>query len=379
MRINQITEATNVNMNIIQQLTNMVLDKLPDKIGESTHERGLTIRINTDELKEKYPKFKDFFEYIDQTRFLFLNSIKYESSKVKGFYSPTSNVIGVNVSGIKGMYYQYSKEHLLKKDENIFGIYGVLYHELRHVMQHKDYPDYFKKDVETDDYRKKDTEIDAMWYNIIGSYNIKRFKPKAFANRVMDDLERNRDLTPKQFDHYYKKTLKYYTDPESVIGTKKKSKEDIIKNVIPSKIIGIIHKIDNEYDLRKIQNYDYSNFLFPVNNVKASTIKSLRNGQTDSNFIKNMMYLVPSLGSITPNIAKMHRIYMNKVHKYDVTDAIENIQVGMPENHFDFDALKKHLNKTYGGGITNTSTNEGKISNMAKAGGNWRSVTSIII
>jgi hypothetical protein len=338
-------EATNINVKIINEIIDQIFYMLPKELELSELTKTFTIhgsRLDLEKLSEQFPKFNDFFDHIKNVRFQFLNSPRFEDHPTKGLYNPDENLIVVNVSGILG-YFAHPKSALTDR-KGTFSVYAVMFHEIRHVMQHKDYPDFFTSKKDRDkDYKKRDIEIDAMWYNIIAVYNPSKFRPKAFAHRVIEDLLHYRELTDKQKDHYYKKTLKYYSNPE-YFKVPENTKEYKIRNTVPKKIYSYLSS--DEYDLRKLDGYNKDNFLFPVKNVIGGIRKAIAFGETETNFVKNMLFFVPSL-MMPKSLAKVWKAYMTMVHQYSLEEALENFETGMPPDHFDYESMKKHMKEFY--------------------------------
>jgi hypothetical protein len=295
---------------------------------------------------KRFPKFEEFFDHIKETKFLFINAPQYENNATMGLYNADKNIVVVNLSNTMGMYTTHKKEYISKKSSNTDSPYAVLVHEIRHVMQHKDYPDYFGSDVDRQKkYKERDIEIDAAWYNIIAVYDPKKFKPAAYVTRVMGDLKHYRTLKKNQEDHYYKKTLKYYSDP-NYFDNNPRSKNEILINTVSKKVLKYLGNVGNNYDLRTIKGYDKDNFLFPVGNV----INLVRSGATfhDAKTLlaKNMLYFIPSL-YMPKTLAKVWLQYMKIIQSYTLDDALENFQSGMPPDRFDYEAMKNHMKDFY--------------------------------
>ena len=347
MKITDLTEATNINVNIINNLIDQLFNMLPNEIGISTYEKAFTIngeKLDLSNLKIKFPQFEEFLNHIKQTKFVFLNAPQYENNTTLGLYNSEKNIVIINLSNTMEYFTTHKKEQIVKKSRTN-SPYAVLFHEIRHIMQHKDYPDYFTSEKDRQkEYKERDIEIDAAWYNIIAVHDPKKFKPKAYVHRVMDDLKFHRTLTPRQEKHYYKKTLKYYSDP-NYFEQNPRSKEEILINKVAKKVSKYLENVKT-YDLRKLPNYDNNNFLFPVENVIHSIRKALTFHETETILIKNMLYFVPSL-YMPKNLAKVWKQYVTKIHDYKLEDAMNNFETGMPPNHFDYTAMKNYMNDFY--------------------------------
>lgn len=347
MKISDLMEATNINVTIINNLIDQIFKMLPSEIGNSTYEKALTIKgenLNIENLKTKFPQFKEFFNHIKQTKFMFLNAPQFENSSTLGLYNSDKNIVIINLSRTMEYFANHKKEYIISS-KTTTSTYAVLFHEIRHIMQHKDYPDYFSSDIDRQrEYTKRDIEIDSTWYNIIAVHDPKKFKPKAYAHRVMDDLNYHRTLTQKQKDHYYKKTLKYYSNSEH-FEENPRSKEEILINKVAKKVAKYLENVKT-YDLRNLKNYNSDNFLFPVENVINSIRKALTFHETETILIKNMLYFVPSL-YIPKNLAKVWKQYVTKIHDYTLEDALNSFETGMPQNHFDYNAMKDHMKDFY--------------------------------
>lgn len=347
MKISELTEATNVNVNIINNIIDQIFNMLPNEIGPFTTSRPLEINgknLNLEALKERFPKFKEFFNHLSETKFHFINSPQYENVRTLGLYDADNNIVVINLSRTMEYFSTHKHEHVTKKSSPT-STYAVLFHEIRHIMQHKDYPDYFSSDIDRKrEYTKRDIEIDSTWHNIIAIHDPKKFKPKAYVHRVMDDLNHYRDLTQDQKNHYYKKTLKYYSNP-NYFEENPRSKEEILINTVSKKVAKYLNNVKT-YDLRNLKNYNSDNFIFPTSNVIESIRKALTFHQTDIILIKNMLYFVPSL-YMPKTLAKVWLQYMKKIQNYSLQDAINNFENGMPPKHFDIEAMKNHMKDFY--------------------------------
>jgi hypothetical protein len=347
MKISEITEATNVNVTIINEIIDQIFNMLPNEIDISTYTKADSINgkfLNLTNLRKRFPKFEEFFDHIQETKFLFINGPQYENIRTMGLYDPEQNVVVVNLSITMYYFKTHTKEEIIKKSSRANSPYAVLFHEIRHVMQHKDYPDHFSSEkARQKQYMERDIEIDAAWYNIIAIYDPKKFKPKAYAKRVMDDLDSHRKLNQQQKNHYYKKTLKYYANPNA-LNEPKLTNDERIKQMVAKKILTNVKTSD--FDLRKLKNYNSGKFLFPTSHVIDAVRSALVFIDAETNFTKNMIYFISSL-YVPKTFAKMIVQFMKKFYNYSLEDAINNFEIGMPPNHFDHEAMKNHMKEFY--------------------------------
>lgn len=86
-------------------------------------------------------------------------------------------------------------------------------HELRHFFQYREYPEhYYSKKVRSTVYTRRDTEVDAVFYQVLANTNpfVHIGRPQEYVKTVMDLLQQERDLTPKKQAQYRKQAGRYF-------------------------------------------------------------------------------------------------------------------------------------------------------------------------
>lgn len=101
-----------------------------------------------------------------------------------------------------------------KKKATVDGFFkNAIAHEMRHFFQYSAYPEYFgSQQVRATVYRKRPTEIDAVFYQILSNTDptVHIGNPETYVKTVIDLLVRERDLSEKQLEQYKRQAAKYY-------------------------------------------------------------------------------------------------------------------------------------------------------------------------
>lgn len=350
MRFNELMEATNVNVAIINDVIEEIFVNLPEIVKGAAVISGS--ELDLDALRNKFPDFSDFFDYLSTLSFQFLNARDYSRQPI-GWFSHRNKWVVVNLRKIIGEREEHTAEEII--DDTTIGNYGltpraVLFHEIRHAMQYSHYPTYMtSKKSRSKSYASRDVEIDAFWLQAIAEYNPRRLKPHDFARKVMEYLNKFQELSDLQIKHYYKKTLKYYANPKPPKIPLTRTKENLINDVLIKRVL-LDLPISNvaEYDLRKIPKYDNEeSFLFPVHEVIGRVRSAIFHGKSESVLLKNMLFFIPSL-YISPSLAQSWKWYVENVHKHSLSDAIKHFETGMPADMFDYSAMRHHMANFYG-------------------------------
>jgi len=376
MKINMITEGTAENMAIIRDITKLVLSNLPSKFypendfSKFGHQLEPTkvAPYTIDDLAIKYKSKEDILNYITDTRFDFSYYDDNKKIKTYGQFATNTNVITINLSGIAYKFNAIDPDDetltvskLLSEKNSSYSLIPVLFHEIRHAFQSADHPSHFMGKGRRGEYRKRDIEIDALWHDSLEAHDINYFKnPKAYATVVMNNLKDERELTPKQIKHYWYKTIKYYLNPaitDPIKNTRERLEHYVTINV-PKNILQLFNTRLNkntrgditDLDLRRIPNYNYKNFFFPVPRIWGAVTGALKDGNARNNFQKNMIYMLCAvlLTQGENKIAKDIVKYMTKVHNYTPQQAISSLDEGIPPELFDINQVKQHMKTIYG-------------------------------
>lgn len=375
MKIHTITEGTAENMSIIRDITKLILANLPEKIRpDSTFSRnGYEFKATDkapytmEDLIKKYKSKEKVIKHLAETTFEFVNYSDNKRIRTYGQYVAINNEITINLTGIAYKFDMLDYDEfidiskLLKIKNSSYGLIPVLFHEIRHAFQKMDHPDHFFGKGREGDYQARDIEIDALWHDSLEAHDINYYKnAKAYATVVMNNLKDERQLTPKQEKHYWYKTIKYYLNPtldEPKQNTRERL-EQYITTQVPKNILQLLQtRLDKntrgditDLDLRRIPNYHYKNFLFPVPRVWGAVTGALKDSQPRNNFQKNMIYLLCAavLTQGENKIANDIVNYMTKVYNYTPQEAISNLDEGIPPDLFDLEQVRQHMKSIYG-------------------------------
>ena len=369
MKIGHILEGTTENISLLKDVVSLIVANLPEYFvldteyeiyGSKLQAKG-NVNYTLTDLETKYPKFAEIIKYIGETHFVFPYYRENRRVKTYGEYSSVDNQVFVNLAAIANSDDEKLKKSTLLGDRNnIYGFIPVLVHEVRHIIQHRHYPDHFFSRGRQGEYTTREIEIDAMWHNILDTYDPAKFKnARAYTTVIMNDLKNTRTLTAKQEELYTKKTINYYTNPklsEPKLNTKERLVSYITKQV-PKNIISLLQtRLDKgsrgdviDFDLRKVSGYNYKNFLFPIPRIYGMLNTTLSSGVTNNVFQKNMLFLVPSLVLTggDKKIAKDIVKYMKVVHNYTPREAIDSLDTGISPDSFDLEHLRSHMRQIY--------------------------------
>jgi len=360
MKIKQITEATSINMNLLKDLTKIILSRLPNTFVEDNTFKVMFNEKNIVDLLEKYPQKSNTINKLRQLQIDFIHKWIFVNVGTYGAYEPDKHTILINVSAISGKTSDVTLKELQSARSDNFSLLPVLVHELRHAMQWIEYKTYAERSLTSKRYKSREVEIDAAWHDVLELYDPTDFtNAKIYELQVMVALTKERGLNKKQYDHYRKKTIKYYfnnTTPQKKKNTRERY-EDYIKNKIPHDIkvsISSKYSILKNFDLRKLPNYNSDKFLLPLYRILPKLQKIL-SGVTEpnNNFEKNMLILTAAL-AMPGNTKKLKDFakYMQKVHNYSINDMINTVELGITNKEndlqYDFNSIKNYIKTQYG-------------------------------
>lgn len=359
MKIHTITEATNVNMSLLKDVTKMVLDKLPSVFHIETTKKIYLSASDISQLVKKYPQKETTIYKFEDLEFVFIHTRDNLNVATYGHYISQINEIAINITAIVKTTDDVSIDDLKTKQESGYSVVPVLVHEIRHAMQYSEYDDYFTDPTaRSKPYKKRDIEIDAGWHDHLELFDPKDYKTaKDYAMTVMTSFMDHRDLTDKQLRHYYIKTIKYYSNPEMDKPFKnvKQRRDEFIREQLPQQIqstIGKKYKLLQNFDLRNLPSYNSDKFLLPLRTILPRLQKILGGEQAANDFQKNMLYLTVALTIPGQSQAlKYFTRYMQTVHNYTPQQAISSIETGLtqPEGYtpYDFESIKNYLKSEY--------------------------------
>lgn len=199
--------------NILNDVYIAIEKSLPEIVKSNTVINKFGYNINgIRDIIKKYQntKYKKSIESILDCNFLFVNkSIK--NSNIYGEYYDTTNTIVIYISGLQKSTKAIEKSNLLAiKTVSGKTFEGIVKHELRHVMQHVEYAEYYEKS-RLNDYTSSGLEIDAKWFQTISDADEKEFTNSLqYLEFVLNVLSSEKKLTKNHLNHYRKKTLRHY-------------------------------------------------------------------------------------------------------------------------------------------------------------------------
>lgn len=226
MKINNIVEATEVNMQLLQELTRIIIKNFPEKI-EKESEYILDFDNIISDLKPLLKKYTDdkYKQIIIRTASanMLLSNYVDNSFKSYGSYNYNKNTININLAGIASNALEWNQQMISKS----INLRTTIIHELRHLAQFTEYPKAAIADMQVDltnvsdddevrdrlnnAYKKRKIEIDAAWHHMLDASDPLNYNtPNKYVTRVMDQLSFYKDLTDKQYTHYKNKTIRYY-------------------------------------------------------------------------------------------------------------------------------------------------------------------------
>lgn len=259
MRLRELfIEATLPNVQVIEDMTAILISQLPTTFKENSIfilGRGELIKNSNryfdesidsvkrleglEDLYEIYKgtKFEKFIEKWNNASLIICNSIDFYNKIWPnhgfergwlGYFSPrkTNPYIIVNLTKFESRFRKMIKTRTNRTftdelDENtkflsdhFSSISSILRHELTHLMQSVDFEDYYySKKFQKYPYHERNIEIDAYWRQAILDFPPnKKYTPANYGMSVMDHLKTLVKFTPKQKQHFYRKTLRYYYD-----------------------------------------------------------------------------------------------------------------------------------------------------------------------
>jgi hypothetical protein len=160
----------------------------------------------------------------------------------------------------------------------------TLVHELRHVMQRRQFGSFYHKMVgkqQTDDYNyhTDPIEIDAAFLHHL--HDEEATNVKDFVDGVMSRFSNYKKLTPRQYEHYKKKAAAYFyakqspdtksSTPKDRLAAKKKARLD---NAIQTLLDTDIEPLG---DLRNVGSSNSGRFQINPNQFRSVLLGAIRN------------------------------------------------------------------------------------------------------
>lgn len=247
----------------LAELADHLLGQLPNKIndGESRYVRFLFTDYEVEKLIEKYPDMKTLLVNLFR-----LSGVEFTSKNA----GKTGAAFVTKKGRTDGSIIVYRKTGEDTMVPSMPHYKRYLIHELRHFHQWLSYQDFFDAQPKTT-YDKDPLEIDAAWIDHIEHHGPKNFKsPVDFAKSLMGDFSKYKTLTPKQTDHYFRKSVKVWLDYH-MSETKTLPFKERVAAYKAKRRAELFSKFDTDRDINLkeiIPNYLGDNFLLPSRMAK---------------------------------------------------------------------------------------------------------------
>lgn len=352
-----LAEKTDRNMQVLRDCVAVVLDWLPMQLpARETFDTQFSDLGGFRRLLKTYEgsPYEAALKALGSVR-LFINN-KYKAVRTAGYYNSTTRVIGFNLAVLFGGEVRpVSKQDLLAlrlPELPIKSFRAVVLHELRHFFQEKEYGGYYNRVASDDaaDYRKSKLEIDAAWHHHLEDFDPKAFPSAAdYAQKVMASFAAYKSLSPKELEHYRRKTVMFYQNTMKAAGadplhTDARTKLAANRQAIKTFLLDALAKTDTK-DMRHLPGYDPEarNFFFP-DRVFRSVSATLMKGAPVAPGVAPILMLGIAL-ALDGKAAGLNR-YIQVVYKVGLEDALAHGEHSFA-NGYDWDAIRAFLVAAY--------------------------------
>jgi hypothetical protein len=335
MKISHLSEETYENITIIQDIIRFIIDRMPNVIPQnSIYEFGFTDGgKNIDwTYNSTSPEIKSLKELIEENRDnekiknalirLSTNKIVFHNTEEKVYHSNLGDYsfgpINIYVSTIQ----KSSKPFVIKKSSNnpypnfyFTKFIQVLAHELRHLFQDVEYPDYLRtkshrniKTGEIRDWNDRQVEWDAKWTDILTKTDPEDYSTASgYAEEVMSEFLQWVKLSDKIKKHYYKKTINYHINwyKKKIEKTWEKLKK-IMKPLI----------IDGTYNKQQFIEYVLDDLVWYGNTETLPTPVVNHYKSKANKFYDSLMSDVKIKKRIETHIEQYHREWENYLEQF---------------------------------------------------------------
>jgi hypothetical protein len=293
MKIKQITENSYENLTILSELADIILDNTPE-IPYGTNKilylQQLRKQFQFHNIYVKYEnneKVKKPLQKLQSTIIKYVNDPNYvdpyygKKPNYGGYYSDDLNTIVVFLYHITN-----DKDFNKINNSHYEKTKAILIHELRHLFQYSQYPEYFNnKKAYNHPYDSRHIELDASWSDIVGNipkddiFNSFNNLPE-LADEVISKLSYIKKLSPKLKKHYKIKTIKYFSETLTKTINEKFSKiaanhtMRIINDMPPKEYINDEIDITVEEIINELNHYIEYNIGKHLNQKQISIYKS---------------------------------------------------------------------------------------------------------
>jgi len=278
------------NYKILTPLTMMAKDILGNVQYRIDANEVVRMKINiSDSVREQLKDYGDIFQtlcdYLEQYVPLILANKA--SATLKGAYSHSASQESPNMDDVvlylpailKAEPRSFSPAEIKSKS-----VETTLVHELRHVMQRRQFGNFYHKMVgkqQTDayNYHTDPIEIDAAFLHHL--HDEEATNAKDFVDGVMSRFSQYKKLTPRQYEHYKKKAAAYFyakqspdqkgSTPKERLAAKKKQRFDNAMKALQDT------DIESLGDLRNIGSSNSGKFLINPNQFRNVLYGAIRN------------------------------------------------------------------------------------------------------
>lgn len=345
---NSSAKITESNYKILMPLSFMAKEILQQVYGNLKPNEEIAVANPkfSKELREKVSEYGPIFvslcDYIEQNiPVVFSNK---SSGTLKGAYSHSASVksskmddIYIYVGTILGEIKPYSASDIRSKK-----IETVLVHELRHVMQRRQFGDFYHSQVgkmaaDKYDYHSDPIEIDAAFLHHLHDEEATNIND--FVKGVMERFSKYKKLTPKQYNHYKRKAAAYYYTsiaPEEKPQTTPKERLEKMKKERLDTALQQIRDTDIEQlgDLRNVGSRSSGRFQINPYQFRQVLLASLQNEMNNKFNVALGIGFLGFMKQINPEI--------------DTEVLLNNMNIGLQElieiaENSDFQGFDKEL------------------------------------
>lgn len=223
-------------------------------------------------------------------------------------------------------------------------IENTLVHELRHVMQRRQFGKYYHAVADRgDNYRTDPIEIDAAFLHHLHDETATDLR--GFVYGVMDRFSKYKDLTAKQYEHYKRKAAAYYYANVSPESSGKSTPQERLDKQRKEKWDAMISQVTNAdieplHDLRNVGSKKSGKFLINGNAFR-SVVLSLMNGKEVTGV--NLGLAVAFLGlmkKINPDLPARQIAGKLNLNLDQIADDLQNADLGGFDNKLFVNAVK---------------------------------------
>jgi len=367
MVIRDLVEGTFDNMAVLRDCVELLIRNLPYQFPANqtiwlagVNLNGLDAIIN----KYKGTPYETTINSIKLMAFAFRNTeALIQSGTVGAYRAKPDMMVLINVSAFMRSAEAVRVEDVLRQyraELPIKTFKAILLHELRHVFQSFSYEPYYYGRGNREDllYKKSPVEIDAAWSHHLQDFDVTQYPDaNSYTDAVMASFASYKSLTPPQYDHYRRKTLRYYVEMIGRVGRQpdplaQPAGQRLVANRTATRqwLSAAINQLGGDIDLRNLPGYNpqATRFFFPQNAVRA-TAGMIAQDKTIKPEAAPIAFLVASL-AITPDKGPEVIRHLRGVQKITPQQAI-----AYADNSFtggwDTEAMKRQISSVFGNGM----------------------------